>query len=420
MSDHTTQPDPGETLIGDKYILESRLGQGGNAEVYRARVDGEAGTHRAVKIIDIWNSSIEVSPDALKERVQREAQALARVNSPHVLHLVDFVSIDPRRVALVMELAEGPTLQSELDELGHLPPSRALPITIQIAEACFEVHRQGIIHRDLKPANIILESSTEDREFVYVLDFGTARANDDAAITADFVGTPRYASPEQFDNGPTDARSDIYALGGILFHLLSGRPPFEASEPIALMNQHLNETPPYLGQVMGGHSRPPDDLSNLVASMLAKDPADRPGTMRSVADQLTTIARKWSAARAPSSTLTSQTLSDATSSHTPRRPSTQSDDAAESTRAARRYAHRKSQLAAQIDPPDQIQIYDTSENGERLLWEYSRPDLDAVKFSEDGYLIAIIDATKLATIHSTQDGSILTRQPADQLSDAFD
>jgi hypothetical protein len=77
-------------------------------------------------------------------------------------------------------------------------------------------------------------------------------------------------------------------------------------------------------------------------------------------------------------------------------------------------------LAAQIDPPDQIQVYDTSENGERLLWEYSRPDLDAVKFSDDGYLIAVIDASKHATIHSTQDGSILTRQPAEQLSDAFD
>jgi serine/threonine protein kinase len=420
MSEDTPHSDHDETVVGDRYILESRLGQGGNAEVYRARVKGDEGTYRAVKIIDIWNSSIEVSPEALKQRVQREAQALARVNSPHVLHLVDFVSLDPRRVALVMELAEGPTLQAELDAHGYLPPSRALPIAIQIAEACFEVHRQGIIHRDLKPANIILEPGAEDREFVYVLDFGTARATDDAAITSDFVGTPRYASPEQFDNGPTDGRSDVYALGVILFHVLSGQPPFDASEPIALMNQHLNETPPYLGQVMGGAHRPPDDLSNLVASMLSKDPDERPGTMRSVADRLKDISRQWSAVGAPRSTLTSQTLSDTTSSLSTGSASSGAREHTDASRPARRYAHRKSQLAAQIDPPDALRVFDTSDNGERLLWEYERSDLDSVKFSDDGYLIAVIDGSDHATIHSTQDGSILTRQPAGQLSDAFE
>ncbi|GAA3868053.1 serine/threonine-protein kinase [Streptomyces sedi] len=263
-------------LVAGRYELVERLGRGGMGEVWTAR---DRALHRevALKLLHLDES---VSPD-LPRRFAREAVAAARINHPHVVALHDQgVHGDTR--FLVMEKVEGTTLTGHLR--AGVPVARALEIAEEICAALTAAHEAHVIHYDIKPHNVML--TPEGR--VKVVDFGIAGFLQAVTSVAGSsllspAGTPEYGAPEQFLTERGDARSDLYALGGVLFALLSGRPPFTGHHPLAIVQRKLHEDAPRLDTL-----RPelPPAVTALVAALLDRDPDRRPQTARQVRERL--------------------------------------------------------------------------------------------------------------------------------------
>ncbi|MGW1639073.1 WD40 repeat domain-containing serine/threonine protein kinase [Streptomyces lavendulae] len=258
----------GERLAG-RYRLDVRLGQGGSGEVWRA-YDVELGRAVAVKVLLEFDASEE-----LLRRFRREAAIGARLRHPGITVVHD-IGQHEDRLFTVMELLEGEDLAHLLARSpgGGLPLREALGLGLQTARALEAAHAQKVVHRDLKPANLFL--LTDGR--LKICDFGIARTADSTGgltVTGRVFGTPSYMAPEQWRGEHVEASCDLYALGCVLFALLTGGPPFPGAEQAVwvLMRRHLEETPPALGDVRAGV---PAALAELVASLLAKDPADRP------------------------------------------------------------------------------------------------------------------------------------------------
>src|SRR4029077_20053995 len=183
------------------------------------------------------------------------------------------------------EFLEGRTLRDELARVGRMAPARAVAIAVQIARALRGAQAHGVVHRDLKPENIMLLDRYGERDYVKVLDFGIARSlhrteSDFRTGTGAILGTPAYMSPEQCEGKPVDARSDLYALGIIMYELCAGAPPFPQTPSIPqLLLAHVATAPPELATRA---PNVPPDLARLVMSLLAKDPAARPANAEAV------------------------------------------------------------------------------------------------------------------------------------------
>jgi len=181
-----------------------------------------------------------------------------------------------------MDFVDGRTLQDLLDRVGRIKYQRALDIIRQIANGLYEAHTLGFIHRDLKPDNIMIERLPAAGFFARILDFGIVHMMDSVADTAGFRGTPLYASPEQCVGDPKiDHRSDIYSLGCVFFHCLTGQAPFPGTESLRVMDAHVNDEPPNILDVLP-NARMPSSLNTLLMRMLAKDPRKRPQSMQEV------------------------------------------------------------------------------------------------------------------------------------------
>ncbi|MFH7595046.1 serine/threonine-protein kinase [Streptomyces racemochromogenes] len=258
----------GERLAG-RYRLDERLGQGGIGEVWRA-FDADLGRPVAVKVLLEFDAS-----DELLGRFRREAAIGARLQHPGITVVHD-IGQHENRLFIVMELLEGEDLAHLLARTpgDGLPVPEALDLALQAAEALAAAHAQKVVHRDLKPANLFL-LTTGGR--LKICDFGIARTADSTGgltVTGRVFGTPAYMAPEQWRGEHVDARCDLYALGCVLFALLTGAPPFPAAEQVwVLMRRHLDEAPPALDSVRAGL---PADLVALVGALLSKDPAERP------------------------------------------------------------------------------------------------------------------------------------------------
>ncbi len=295
----STPPVPG-TRIGP-YEIQSALGAGGMGEVYRAR---DTRLDRTVAIKILARDPRETAP--VRERFAQEARALSQLNHPHVCTLYDVgeqapasPDDDPLRY-LVMEFVDGETLAARI-ERGALPLDQALSFAIQMADALDKVHRAGIIHGDLKPGNIMVTKAG-----IKLLDFGLARqlrrpppsgwsdvATQTIALpaTTGLVGTLQYLAPEQLEGRESDARSDIFACGAVIYEMVTGRKAFPGDSPAAVMANIMTQQPAPLSAVQPAS---PPALEHTVAACLAKDPAERWQHAGDLAREL-----KWIATAAP-------------------------------------------------------------------------------------------------------------------------
>ena len=281
------QTKPSALVFGD-FEVEQRadgsyweLGRGGMGVTYLAR-DKVLRRRVALKVIDTPTVSTHRDSQTARERFLREARAAAALRHPNVAAVYQFgAAPDGSRCFYAMELVEGETLETRVRRHGPLNPKVVVEIATQIAHALTAAAAQGLIHRDLKPGNIMLKTGdpgvTEVE--VKIIDFGLAKAVADAAGEMDithgeFVGTPNFASPEQFESSPVDVRSDIYSLGVTLWFALTGKTPFTGRNLEEIRGaQKLAELP--TEQLKAAHVPPP--LRSLLKSMLALEPAGRPG-----------------------------------------------------------------------------------------------------------------------------------------------
>ncbi len=256
------------------YTLLGKLGEGATSEVFDAR-RREDGRRVAVKIgrTDIPEAAAIVS------RMQTEWNVGRGLRHPHLVSVLEGGVLSDGRAFLVMERLNGHDLLQELETNGRLDPLRALRITRQVCEALQVLHRRGAIHRDVKPENVFLCADGRHPDHVKLIDLGILALPDDDPerqheATGQFImGTPLYLAPEQATGEQPDPRTDLYAVGGVLYHMLSGRPPFEGDDPTDIVSRHVNAE---VDNLMHVAPDVPPIVSALVHQCLEKDRARRP------------------------------------------------------------------------------------------------------------------------------------------------
>jgi eukaryotic-like serine/threonine-protein kinase len=269
-------------LVGGRYQLHTMLGRGGMAAVWRG-VDTRLDRPVAVKILD---TASRADPTML-QRLDREARTVARLAHPNIVAVYDLAA-DGGVPYLVMELVEGDDLRQRLAR-GPMEVRQAVEIAAQVCNALEAAHEAGVVHRDIKPDNILLTPTGT----VKVCDFGIARLQQatHTGVTgpATAVGTSEYMAPEQAAGGAVDARTDLYALGCVLYAMLTGAPPFSGDNPMQVMWQQVHQPAAPLASHRPGI---PADLDALVDRLLAKNPADRPASAGEVRARLARMSEQ--------------------------------------------------------------------------------------------------------------------------------
>jgi serine/threonine-protein kinase len=292
-----TSPDLSGRVIAGRYKILSRLGEGGMGAVYRAE---QLSLKRTVAL-KLLKQELSAEP-GLVRRFNAEAELAAKLTHPNTVTLFDFGQDDDGTLFITMELLAGKSLR-EVITFGPLPLPRALAICEQITASLADAHGHGIVHRDLKPDNVMLCEQGKRTDVVKVLDFGIAKLRDErtegvpAAVTraGDLLGTPQYMAPEQIRGDAVDARTDVYALGAVVYEMLTGRLPFEAPTVMAILSKHLTEMPPPPSQRRPDLGIPPQ-VDQLVMDSLQKDAARRPQSMDAFAERLAAIRHGTTAA----------------------------------------------------------------------------------------------------------------------------
>jgi tRNA A-37 threonylcarbamoyl transferase component Bud32 len=262
-----------ERVLAGRYRLKRLIAKGGMAEVWEA-VDDILGRPVAVKILHPHLAADE----SFRERFRREAIAAARLAHPNVVATFD-TGTDEGITFIVMELVDGSTLRQLLNETGPMAPAGVIHVGAQVADALHYAHRAGVVHRDVKPANILICSDGR----VKVADFGIAKAVEESEPdrptpsealtgTGSIIGTAQYLAPEQVDGRAVDGRTDVYALGVVLYEMVCGRPPFTGETDMAVALKHITTNPLAPGVVRAGVPRA---LEEIVLRAMAKRPDDR-------------------------------------------------------------------------------------------------------------------------------------------------
>ena len=286
------------------------------ATVYQGRqlaVDRQV----AVKILEL--PSVGPRDRALAQRFELEAQAMSRLEHPHTVRVYDYGDTGDGLRYLVLEQCRGPTLKTIIERLGPLEPARAARLGAQICKALSEAHAHGIVHRDLKPGNVFVVTFHGEEDFAKVGDFGIAKlvgpeSTPTITRTGDAVGTPAYMPPEQAVGEVVGTSADLYALGGLLYAALCGRPPYEGENGMIVMYMHVHQPPPTL-DLPGAPEAIRTAWQALLNRLLAKTPAGRPGSAAVTAAALQELAAAGS--DAPTGAWTSPLLTAPTSGSSP-------------------------------------------------------------------------------------------------------
>jgi serine/threonine protein kinase len=265
---------PGERL--DHYDLESIVATSGMATVFRAR-DQRTGEIVAIKVP---HPEIESDP-TMFDRFRREEEIGTRIDHPSVMKV--FANPDRSQVYMVMEWLDGRLLRQILNEEGRLPVERAVRITLALCHTLEHIHTHGVVHRDLKPENIMVDG----KDHVHLIDFGIAASAGARRLTfahfSQSMGTPDYISPEQVRGKRGDARSDVYALGVMLYEMLTGVVPFTGPNPFAVMNDRLLNQPRPPVQLEPSIS---PQLQEILYRALEREPKNRYASAREMAHDL--------------------------------------------------------------------------------------------------------------------------------------
>jgi serine/threonine-protein kinase len=262
------------------YVIERPLGKGGMGAVYLA-ADPTLKRKVAIKVLPP-----ELAADhECVARFEREATSLAKIRHPNLVHIYA-VGCDAHLHYIVMEYIKGLSVAEILRQRGALPHTTAVRILGQVLSALDKVHAARIVHRDLKPANIMID---EDERAI-LMDFGLAKPRHDRSVTVGhtIIGTPEYMAPELAEGHDADFRSDIYALGIILFEMLTGRVPFQGNSAIATLRQHIEHRPPSPSKLTPNL---PPELEAIIARALAKKPGDRYLSVRGLAADLLAVVQ---------------------------------------------------------------------------------------------------------------------------------
>lgn len=272
-----------DLLLGaklDDYLVVGPLGEGGMGVVYEG-LHTVINKRVAIKVIKAEFAGDEV----LVRRVLAEAQAVNAVRHRGIVDIHAHGRTPDGRPYLVMEMLHGETLHELLTRQGRLSHHEAVKVLLEATGPLFAAHKAGIVHRDLKPSNLFLCVDDDGERFLKLLDFGLAKRTTPGVTSSTMtsasliVGTPDYMAPEQARAQPTDARTDIYALGVLAFQLLAGQLPFTANSSVDLVMKHLSAPVPRLTDL---DPAIPTELSDLVAQMMAKEPAQRPQSLEPI------------------------------------------------------------------------------------------------------------------------------------------
>ncbi len=284
------------TVVADRYRVERKLAAGGMGVVFLAE-QVPLGRRVALKILDTQ----QLDEDRAKnfgDRFFLEAAAVAKLQHPNTITIYDFGKAPEDIYYYAMEFVDGGSLAQHVHEKGPLDAGAAIHVGLQICGSLREAHMAGLIHRDLKPGNVMLTTRLEDPYFVKVLDFGLVKVMGDDQLEASdltqsgmLLGSPRYMAPEQVLRFDLDARCDVYALGGVLYHALTGYPPFRHGSQFEVLRAQVEEQPARLGEVYPFQKATPR-LEALVMRCLEKERRDRPQDMAEVAAELVECARE--------------------------------------------------------------------------------------------------------------------------------
>ncbi|MBT8495332.1 MAG: protein kinase [Deltaproteobacteria bacterium] len=279
-------------LIANRFKVTAKLGEGGMGAVYRAEQQ-PLGRGVALKVL---KPELANTPSLVK-RFNAEAQAAAKLKHPNTVVLYDFGQADDGALFIAMEYVEGNSLRQLLGK-GALPVDQALYITEQVCSSLADAHRHGIVHRDLKPDNVMLTKLGKKDNIVKVLDFGIAKLRDDGRVTqdpmtqaGDLLGTPQYMAPEQIRGEKIDGRADVYALGCMLFEMVTSRLPFTGGTVMGILSKHLQDDPPTPSSVRSDLPIPPE-IDRLILECLQKRPDSRPPSMEILGDRIAAMRRQ--------------------------------------------------------------------------------------------------------------------------------
>ena len=278
----------GEVIPGTRYRVRGLLGIGGMGSVYEVE-HTELGKRFVLKAL---LSDLSRRED-LVARLRNEQRALGRLEHPSIINVTDAGVTTSNVPYFVMERLDGETLGARLKRAGYLPIGEALELAAAVLDGLAAAHEIGVVHRDIKPPNIFLAQG----KYPKILDFGVAKITDTGAITARgvAVGTPRYMSPEQASGEKLDGRSDIYAVGLVLYESIVGKGPFDdVRDPNEMLLAHLSRPAPRLSTLVGSVTR---ELDELLAQLLAKTPGQRPASASEAAERLRAVAAPYAQAR---------------------------------------------------------------------------------------------------------------------------